>query len=145
MSSVNSSIEDVLLKKGFYMCPTFGDSMKPFLKDRQTTAYIVKADGESMSKYDIALYKRDDGTYVLHRIVGKAKDGYIMCGDNRYAKERGIKSGMILGKAKGYYDGDAYVDLESPKVRIFARFWYFVFPVRSIYLRVKFRLHRRGR
>ncbi|MBQ3038125.1 MAG: hypothetical protein IJD30_02985, partial [Clostridia bacterium] len=46
---------------------------------------------------------------VLHRVVGENKDGYILCGDNQYEYEYGIKDDMIIAKMSGYYRDGKYI------------------------------------
>jgi hypothetical protein len=38
-------------------------------------------------KYDVIFYRRENGQYVLHRIIKIKKDGYVCRGDNQTAKE----------------------------------------------------------
>ena len=59
-----------------------GRSMLPFLKEGRDEVVLVKPP-ERLKKYEIPFYRRRDGGFVLHRVVGLASDGtYIMCGDN---------------------------------------------------------------
>ena len=48
-------------------------------------------------KYDAILYRRDNGRYVLHRIVAVRPDGYVLRGDNCLRKEYGIREEQVLG------------------------------------------------
>jgi hypothetical protein len=50
-----------------------------------------------LNKYDVPLYKRDNGQYVLHRVLKVRKNDYLICGDNRYYREEGISDRHILG------------------------------------------------
>ena len=50
---------------------------------------------------DIPLYRRNDGAFVLHRVVGIKENGeYIMCGDNQFLLEFGITDKNIIGVAR---------------------------------------------
>lgn len=50
-----------------------------------------------IKKYSIVLYRRENGKFVLHRVVKKPKNGiYTMCGDNQYYFEYGIKHSQVI-------------------------------------------------
>lgn len=91
-----------------------GISMLPLVRQFQDTVVIKKAP-EKLKKYDIPLYRRDNGQFVLHRVVGENADGYIMCGDNQCVYEYGITDKHILALAEGLYRGDEYVSFADEK------------------------------
>lgn len=78
-----------------------GISMYPMLCSGRDTVTLKKPDG-SLKKYDLPLYRRQNGQFVLHRIVGKNKDGYIMRGDNQLGNEYGVKHSQIVGVVTGF-------------------------------------------
>ncbi len=88
--------EDILNEKGELIYSNVGDSMFPLIQPRDLLI-IKKWDGTSLKKYDIPLYKRDNGQYVLHRVIKVRKHEYVLCGDNRRRKETGISDRHILG------------------------------------------------
>jgi len=73
-----------------------GTSMLPLIHQGVDEVVISPKKGE-LKKYDVPFYRRKDGQFVLHRIVGRNKDGYILCGDNQYIKEYGVTDDMIIG------------------------------------------------
>ena len=73
-----------------------GTSMLPLIRQNIDSVVISPVSG-ALKKYDVPLYQRDDGHYVLHRIVGVGKNGYVMCGDNQFSRERGITDKQIIG------------------------------------------------
>ena len=60
--------------------------MWPFIREGRDLLLIIPAE-RPLKKYDIPLYRRDNGQYILHRIIGRDESGYIMRGDNRSVKE----------------------------------------------------------
>ena len=58
---------------------------------------VIVAVKKPLERYDIPLYRRDSGQYVLHRIVDIKDDGYVMRGDNRDILEYGIEDSQIIG------------------------------------------------
>ena len=69
------TIENAIKENGFYLSTIVGDSMMPLLRNRRDTVKIIPVSGR-LKKYDLPLYKRPDGKYVLHRIVKVKKDHY---------------------------------------------------------------------
>ena len=73
--------------------------MYPMLRDRRDTIMIRPVEGR-LKKYDVPLYRRGyrrGEAYVLHRIVKVLPDSYVICGDNCFKKEYGIREEQILG------------------------------------------------
>lgn len=91
-----------------------GTSMLPLIRPNTDTVMLKKAP-EKLKKYDLPLYLREDGRFVLHRVVGVKKDGYVMCGDNQYRREYGIKNEQILAIACGIYRGDKLISTDDDK------------------------------
>ena len=85
-----------------------GTSMLPMLRQGIDTVVLKKAP-EKLNKYDLPLYMRENGQFVLHRVIGKDKNGYIMRGDNQCVRERGIGDANILANVSGFYRGDTFV------------------------------------
>lgn len=89
-----------------------GTSMLPMLRQGIDEVELVKPSGK-LKKYDIPFYKRKSGQFVLHRIVGKNKDGYILCGDNQFEYEYGITDDMIIAKMSGYYSDGQHISADN--------------------------------
>lgn len=106
------SYRDLLADKDFYIATPIGTSMMPMIRERIDTVKLVKPKG-SLRKYDVILYQRKDGTYVLHRIIGVKKDSYVLCGDNQFIKEFGVTDDMIIGVVDGFYRGENYISNDN--------------------------------
>lgn len=110
--------EQILAGKSVRFGPK-GISMLPLIRQYQDTVVIKKAP-EKLKKYDIPLYRRDDGHFVLHRVVGENADGYIMCGDNQCVYEYGITDRHILAVAEGMYRGDKYFSFDAKEYILYS-------------------------
>lgn len=88
-------IEEKISSGGEVSIPVTGISMYPTLKQGRDYAVLSKAP-EHLKKGDIPFYRRENGSFVLHRIVGENEDGYILCGDNQTEKEYGIKHSQVI-------------------------------------------------
>ena len=71
-----------------------GNSMYPLFINNRDKVTVVKSG--KIKKRDIILYRREDGSYVLHRVVGKGKLGYKLCGDDQIAIEYPVKKEDVI-------------------------------------------------
>ena len=65
--------EDIIDRDGRLIYTNVGDSMMPLIRQDRDLLIIEKPDGR-LKKYDVPLYKRDNGQYVLHRILKFRED-----------------------------------------------------------------------
>ena len=92
---------EVLNSGAEFVMKTHGISMTPMLSDGMDEVVLVKPDGK-LNKYDVALFKRRDGQFVLHRVVGENSQGYIFRGDNQIVNEYGVTDDMIIAVMNAY-------------------------------------------
>lgn len=98
-----------------------GVSMLPMLRQGIDKVELTQAPSR-LQKYDVPLYRRKNGQFVLHRIIDISPDGsYVMCGDNQVGREHNITDDMILCVMKGFYRGDTYVSCDDPKYISYAK------------------------
>ncbi|MBE6601399.1 MAG: hypothetical protein E7637_02695 [Ruminococcaceae bacterium] len=138
-------IEEQLDATGFYVSTTVGVSMWPMLRNRRDRVIIRRVnEGETLSKFDLPLYRRPDGKYVLHRVIG-VKDGYyVIRGDNTYRKER-VPHEQVLGVMQEFYRGNRHVVAKSKGYQAYVRLWYILYPARFLVRNVKYVLWRIAR
>lgn len=109
-----------------------GTSMLPLLhggKDRIT----LKKPSVPPKKYDVPLYRRADGSFVLHRIIGIGKDGYVMCGDHQSIKEYPVKQEDIIAVMVSLERNGKYIDCNKLGYKLYSRIWTFLLPVRPLF------------
>ena len=90
------TFEEILSRDGRLVYTSVGDSMRPFIRSGEDLLVIEKPTGR-LHKYDVPLYRRDSGQYVLHRVLKVREKDYVICGDNRWQRETGITDRHILG------------------------------------------------
>lgn len=82
---------------GVFTLKPRGNSMRPTIIPGRDSVSIVRLEGDA-SLYDILLYQRPDGSYVLHRVAAVEKDGtYTMCGDYQVVLEKGVRREDVVG------------------------------------------------
>ena len=117
---MNEKLEDILLKKGYLVTMPSGSSMLPLIRPDRDTVVIKR---RIPKKYDVVLYKRDNGKYILHRVLKIKDKEYVMCGDNQWKKEFGITEQQILGVMDGFYRDNKYIEISSYRYKLYVRFW----------------------
>lgn len=110
-----------------------GVSMLPMLRQGIDTVTLSPVTGK-LEKYDIPLYQRDNGAYVLHRIV-KVDESYTCIGDNQYFYEPGIRDDQIIGLVTAFTRGKKEITVNNFGYRLYVRFWCGTRPVRWFLIR----------
>ena len=134
---MNYNIEKQLKEDGFYVSTTVGVSMWPMLRNRRDRVILRPLkEGERLLRFDLPLYRRRDGKYVLHRIIG-VKDGfYVIRGDNTYTKEK-VMDAQIVGVVSEFYRKDRNIKADNKKYRAYVRFWNLIYPVRWLMHKIR--------
>jgi len=115
-------IEEALNSGGSSVFTVHGTSMEPFFKDGKTAVRVVKPQTE-LKKYHIVFYRRSNGDFVLHRIVGKKEGGFVCRGDNQIDNEYPVKENDIIGVVTHYNSGKKEKKVCGFKQKIYAFIW----------------------
>lgn len=114
-----------------------GTSMLPMLRqklDRVELASLTR----DLRKYDLPLYRRKNGHYVLHRIV-KTGHTYTCIGDNQFTRETGVEREQVIAVATGFYRGEKYIPVTALSYRLYCRFWHWTRGIRFCWRKIKAR------
>ena len=125
-------IKEKLQSGGTVQLPITGTSMNPLLYWGRDSVELIKC--ENAKKYDIIFYRRDNGQFVLHRVVGKNKDGYILCGDNQVKKEYGIQDKHIIAVVKSITRNGKTFSVDKSIYMLYVKLWTLILPFRNIIL-----------
>lgn len=139
-----STFEEQLAKNGKLIYTNKGDSMMPLIKQDRDLLIIKPVHGR-LKKYDVPLYKRDSGQYVLHRILKVRKNDYVICGDNRWVKEYGIRDRHIIGVLTAVVRNGKEISVNDWKYKFYVHLWCDCFPVRAFIIHVFSKLKRMKR
>lgn len=100
-----------------------GTSMFPMLRSGEDVVVLKKPNGR-LNYLDVALYRRKNGDFVLHRVIGFERNGnYIFCGDNQFNKERGITDDDIIAVMTAFYRKGKHYTNNSLSYRIYMSVW----------------------
>ena len=112
-----------------------GTSMLPMLR-QGIDSVVLSPLPERLSKYDLPLYQRDNGQYVLHRIVAVGET-YTAVGDNQFDLEPGLRQDQMIALVTGFYRGDTFHAVTEPGYRLYCRYWHHSRSIRRFWRRVK--------
>ena len=110
-----------------------GISMLPMLR-QEIDSVVLSPVPEKLKKYDLPLYRRDSGKYVLHRIV-RAGETYTCMGDNQFRPEPGLRHDQMIAVVTAFYRGERQISCDSPLYQLYCRVWHCSRPVRRFWRR----------
>ncbi|MBR5783249.1 MAG: S24/S26 family peptidase [Clostridia bacterium] len=140
------TVESILERDGVFTRMAKGHSMYPMIRSCRDQIIVEKLT-RAPKLYEVVLYKRECGTYTLHRVIRKKGDVYIIWGDNcDYVEE--IALDQILGVLVGFYRGNKYIDCRKNILyKIYSVSWRFVRPfyrlIRPLGSKIKRKLNRK--
>lgn len=107
-----------------------GSSMMPMLHNRRDTVMLSKLTAMPR-RGDVILYQRENGSYILHRVV-KKPDGTscVCCGDNQWREEK-VPLDRIVAVVTGFRRNGKKYDVTHRGYRSYVLLWIGLFPVRK--------------
>ena len=126
----SESYESILDKEGTFVYTNSGNSMYPLIRPKGDLI-VIKKPKIPLNKYDIPLYKRKSGEYVLHRVIAVKNDGYVIRGDNCTYSEKGIADSQIVGVLYSVIRGKKEVLINSLPQKIYAVVWNSLYIIRK--------------
>ena len=130
-------MEDTLQNNGKVIFTVTGSSMLPLLHHRRDRVCLVKPGRKPLKKYDLPLFVRENGKYILHRIVAVKTDGFVVMGDNQHIKEYHVLPSQVFGVVQGFWRKGKYIPCDQFWYRVYCRLWVFGYPARWLYLKGK--------
>ncbi len=133
---MKTSFEEIIERDGRLVYTSVGDSMRPFIHSGADLLVIEKPTGR-LKKYDVPLYRRDSGQYVLHRILKVRDHDYVICGDNRWQRETGITDRHILGVLTAIVRNGKSLSVQDPAYLRRVHLWCDFFWLRAAILWIR--------
>lgn len=125
------------MQKGTLVYTNVGDSMMPLLRQGKDLMVISRKPEGRLKKYDVPLYKRDSGQYVLHRILKVREGDYVICGDNRWRREYGIEDRHIIGVLTAIVRDGQTIPVTDKRYLWYVHLWCDFFYIRAAILWLK--------
>ncbi len=140
MEALAQMIALQLQKGGRASLTVTGSSMLPMLSHCRDSVLLIPVP-QRCKVGDIILYRRDNGKYILHRIISTDADGYICCGDNQAQRER-VRHTQLLAVVDGFVRKNKQYTLDHPGYRLYTAVWVRLFFLRPGYIALRRRLAR---
>ncbi|MCF0134297.1 MAG: S24/S26 family peptidase [Blautia sp.] len=127
----HSTFEEELNRKGHIVYTNHGVSMLPLLRQGRDVMIIEKKGPNRCGKYDVVLFKRPNGQYILHRILKVREQDYYIVGDN-CRKGEYVREEQILGILTGIVRKQKRINVTDRTYRLYVHLWCDLFPIRSL-------------
>lgn len=142
LTDLYPAISETLDAGGEVCLPVTGTSMYPTLLGGRDEITLIRPT-RPLKKYDLPLYRRSSGQFVLHRIIAVKKDGtYTCCGDHQWKKEKGLLPEQMLALTVRLARKGKTISTDEPKYVRWVRFWVLIRPLRAVYYTVAARFSR---
>lgn len=105
-----------------------GTSMLPMLREGRDSVLLSPAP-DKLKKYDLPLYRRDSGAYILHR-VAEVGETYTCIGDNQFVYEPGVRRDQVIALVTGFSRRGREHSVTEPGYRLYCRMWHYSRPLR---------------
>ena len=110
-----------------------GVSMMPMLR-QGIDSVVLSPVPERLQKFDLPLYQRANGAYVLHRVIA-AGYTYTCMGDNQFIPEPGLEHHQMIALVTAFYRGEKKYTVTGLGYRLYCRFWHYTRPMRRVWRR----------
>ena len=110
-----------------------GTSMLPMLRQGIDSVTLSPNLGK-LKMYDLPFYQRDNGQYVLHRIV-KIGETFTCVGDNQFVLESGVRPDQIIAIVTSFNRGSKQISVNDFAYRLYCRFWHYSRSIRHFWRR----------
>ena len=133
MNNIERSIKEL----GYAVVPITGTSMLPLLKEGRDLVELEPCSQERLKKGDVVLYKKNDGTLVLHRIIKtENREFFTVLGDHQFNNAERVNKNQIIAVACGFFIKGRYVNEKTQWYRLYKKIWLCNLNVRRIILAV---------
>lgn len=120
MNNIERSINEL----GYAVAPIVGTSMMPLLKEGRDRVELEPCSQERLKKGDVVLYKKNDGTLVLHRIIKtENREFFTVLGDHQFKNAERVNKNQIIAVACGFFIKGRYVTEKTRWYRMYKKIW----------------------
>ena len=113
-----------------------GISMHPTLRHCRDLVELVPMN-RAPKRGDLILYRRDNGIYVLHRIVTKPENGCFVCSGDHQWEPEDVRADQIIALVDTYIRGGKHISVDSVPCKLWVWFWVGIFPLRRPLLKLR--------
>lgn len=134
-------IEEIVRQGQTVKISISGTSMVPFLRHGIDCVELTHCDYGNLRRTDIVLIRRNDGTYVMHRILRKKPTCFYMVGDAQEWVEGPIYPEQVMALVTSVWREDRQIDTGNRLWQLLSEGWLRLLPFRSRLLNIYWRLN----
>lgn len=128
-------LEEALATDGVWASNTSGASMRPLLRHHKDMV-VIRPVSQEVRRYDVLLYRKPNGSYTLHRVIGIRADEYLIRGDNTYFVEH-VPKDKVIGILTEINRGGRTIYVTDTSYKVYSRIWNFIYPVRWLFHKIR--------
>ena len=119
-----NNIERSITELGYAVAPIAGTSMMPLLKEGRDRVELEPCSQERLKKGYVVLYKKNDGTLVIHRIIKtENREFFTVLGDHQFKNAERVNKNQIIAVACGFFIKGRYVTEKTRWYRLYKKIW----------------------
>ena len=107
-----------------------GVSMLPLIREGRDSV-TLSAPPKRLKKYDVALFQRANGQYILHRVV-RCGETYTFVGDNQVHLEKNVQQEQIIAICTAFSRDGKRISAQAFGLRLYAVLWGLLRPFRRV-------------
>jgi len=112
-----------------------GNSMMPFLRENRDSVELSAAGINDLRFGQIALIRRNDGIYILHRVILKVKGSFYLAGDAQCRVEGPLMPDQLIAVVTNIWRKDKQISASNILWKILSFLWWIRLPVWFIFTR----------
>lgn len=132
-----NAIKPLLEEGHFFRISPSGLSMYPFLVGGRDEVLLRSTAIKKPVKGDIALFRRDDGMHVLHRIHHIKNNRYYMLGDAQTAIEGPVKEENVIAVVETILRKNKKIASDNIILKALSGIWLIIRPLRPVFIKIK--------
>lgn len=113
-----------------------GWSMYPLLESLRDQVVVVPIGERPLRRGDVALYRRDGGILVLHRVWRANARGLWFVGDNQKEIEGPLRPDQVRGVMTAMIRKGKRVEVTDLRYRVFSALWLLLRPIRPFIAKI---------
>lgn len=120
-------LEQAIEQHGVVLHHIKGISMRPLLRAGKDMIVICRKPAQRLKRYDMPVFKRSNGEYVIHRILKVHDSGYDIVGDNQCFYERNVTDDQIIGVVCQIVRNNKTIQVRATEKHRHVPLWYVVY------------------
>ena len=131
LEEVFSVVKEILrMEKSVRICLT-GESMYPFIRNKLDIVELSQVTFPEIIVSDIVLVLRNDGQYVLHRVVHKNRNHFYINGDAQQWIEGPLRDNQLIARMSAISRGKKWISCHNFWWIFLSKIWVFLLPYRK--------------